>query len=51
MVFSGAEEACRDNGHRGDITGGDPSVIGASTDIDDVSGDTGATQGKSEVET
>jgi len=52
MVFSGAEEACRDNGtHGGDVTGGDPSVIGTSTDVDDVRGDTGATQGKSEMET
>ena len=50
MVFSGTEEACRDNGHGGDITGDDPSVIRTSTDIDDVRGDTGATKGESEME-
>ena len=49
MVFSGAEEACRDNGH-GDVTVGDPSLIGANTDVEDVRGNTGATQGKYETE-
>src|SRR5882724_8131225 len=44
VVFSGVEEACGDNGHGGDITGGDPSVIGTSTDVDDMRHDTGATQ-------
>jgi len=51
VVFSGGEEACGDNGHRGDVTGGNPSVIGTSTDIYDMRGNTGATQGESDVET
>ena len=52
MVFSGAEEACRDNGtHGGDVTGGDPSVIGTSTDVDNMRGDTGATLGETRTGT
>ena len=51
VVFSGTEKSSRDNEHGGDVTGGDPSVIKTSTDIDDVRGNTGATQGKSDVET
>ena len=51
MVFSGAEEVGRDNGHGGDITGGDPSVIRTSTDVDDMRGNTGATQAESDAET
>ena len=33
------------------VTGGDLSVIGTSTDIDDVRGDTGATLGETETGT
>jgi len=51
MVFSGAEEAGRDNGHGGDVTEGEPSIIGTSTDVDDMRGNTGATQGESDMET
>ena len=51
MVFSGVDEAGRDNGHGGDITGGNLSVIGTSTDVDDVSGNTGATLGETETGT
>jgi len=46
MVFSEVEEESGGNGHRGDVTGGDLSVIETSTDIDDMRGDTGATLGE-----
>jgi len=41
----------RDNGHGGDITGGNLSVIGTSTNVDDVRGDTSATLGETETGT
>jgi len=41
--FQWIDEAGRDNGHGGNITGGDLSVIRTSTDVDDMRGDTGAT--------
>jgi len=50
VVFSRTEEVGRDNGHGEDITGGSPSVIGTSTDVSDVRGNTGATQGESKTE-
>jgi len=37
------------NGHRGD--GGELSVIGTSTDVDDVRDNTGATQGETDTGT
>ena len=46
MVFSEVEEESGGNGHRGDLTGGKLSVIGTSTDVDDMRGDTGATLGE-----
>jgi len=50
VVFSGVEEACGDNGHRGDVTGGNPSVIGqVQTYIHERQ--YSATQGESDVET
>jgi len=51
MVFSGAEEASGDKGHRGDITGSDPQAIGSSTGADIEGGDTGVTQGEVEAGT
>ena len=51
MVFSGVEEAGRDNGNGGYVTGGDLSVIGTSTDVDDMSSDTNATLGETETGT
>src|SRR5882724_10373649 len=49
MVFSGVEEESVSNGHRGD--GGELSVIGTSTDIDDMRDNTGDTQGETETGT
>jgi len=51
VVFSEVEEGSEGNGHQGEVTGGDLSVIGTSTDIDDVRGDTGDTLGKTETGT
>ena len=51
MVFSGVEEGSGDNEHEGAVTDGDLSVIGTSTGIDDVRGDTGATLGETETGT
>ena len=51
MVFSGKQEASGDKGHKGDVIGGDPQVIGSSTGTDVERGDTGVTQGKVEVGT
>ena len=46
MVFSEVEEGSEGNGHKGGVTGGDLSVMGTSTDVDDIRGDTGDTLGK-----
>ena len=43
MVFSEVEEGSEGNGHKGEVTGGNLSVMGTSTDVDDIRGDTGAT--------
>jgi len=51
VVFSGVDEAGRDNGHKGDVTGGDLSVIWTSTKVDDMRGDTGATLGETKTRT
>ena len=48
MVFSEVEEGSEGNGHKQDVNGGNLSVIGTSTDIDNVRGDTGATLGETE---
>ena len=45
MISSGVEEGSGGNGYTGDVTRGAMLVIGTSTDIDDVRGDTGATLG------
>ena len=49
MVFSEVEEESGGNGHKGDITVGELSVISTSTDMDNVRGDTGATLGETET--
>ena len=36
MVFSEVEEGSEGNGHKGEDTGGDLSVIGTSTDVDNI---------------
>ena len=46
MVFSEVKDESGGNGHKGDVTRGKLSIIGTSTDVDDVRGDTGATQGE-----
>jgi len=51
MVFSEVEEGSEGNGHKGVVTGGDLSVIGTSTDVDDVRDDSGDTLGKTEIGT
>ena len=51
MVFSEVEEESGGNGHRGDLTGGELSVIGTSTDVDDMRGDTDATLGETKTGT
>ena len=51
MVFSGVEKGSEGNGHKGDVTRCDLSVIGTSTDVDDIRGDTGATLGETETGT
>ena len=48
VVFSEVEEVSEGNGHKGEVTGGNLSVIGTSTDIEDVRRDTGATIGEME---
>src|SRR5882724_10480089 len=49
VVFSGVEEVSGGNAHRGDR--GELSVIGTSTVVDDVRGDTGATVVETETGT
>jgi len=49
--FQWGRRSCRDNGHGGDVTEGEPSIIGTSTDVDDMRAITGATQGESDMET
>ena len=39
-------EGSEGNVHKGEVTGSDLSVMGTSTDIDDIRGDTGDTLGK-----
>ena len=51
MVFSEVEEGSEGNGHNGEVTRHDLSVMGTSTDVDDVRGDTGDTLGKTETGT
>src|SRR5882724_5814761 len=51
MVFSGVGEGSEGNGHKGEVTRSDLSVMGTSTDIDDVRGNTGDTLGKTEIGT
>src|SRR5882724_6520261 len=51
VVFSEVEEGSEGNEHKGEVMGGDLSVIGTSTDVDNISGDTGATLGKTETGT
>ena len=51
MVFSEVEDKPGGNGHKGDVTRGELSIIGTSTDRDDVRGYTGATQGETETGT
>ena len=48
MVFNEVKDKSGGIGHKGDVTGGELSVIGTSTGIDDVRGDTGATLGEME---
>src|SRR5882724_13451049 len=43
VVFSEVAEGSVGNGHKGEVTGGDLSLTGTSTDVDDIRGDTGAT--------
>ena len=38
MVFSEVEEGSEGNGHNGEVTGSDLSVMGTGTDVDDVRG-------------
>ena len=42
-MFSGTEAVPEDNGHKGEVTGCNLSVMGTNTDIDDVRGGTGDT--------
>ena len=42
MVFNEVEEGSEGNEHKGEVTRGDLSVMGTSTDVDDIGGDTGA---------
>ena len=51
MVFSEVEEGSEGNGHKGEVTRSYLSVMGTSTDIDDIRGDTGDTLGKTEIGT
>ena len=51
MVFSEVEEGSEGNGHKGEVTRSDLSVMGTSTDVDDSRGDTGDTLGKTETGT
>jgi len=51
VVFSEVEEVSEGNGHKGEVTGGDLSVIGTSTDVDNIRGNTGDTLGKTETGT
>jgi len=51
LGFSGAEAASGGMGHKGDITGGDPDVIGSVAGADIERDDTGVTQGGVEVGT
>jgi len=46
VVFSEVEEGSEGNGHKGEVTGSDLSVMGTGTDVDDIRGDTGDTLGK-----
>jgi len=48
VVSSGVEEGSGGNGYTGDVTREAMSVIGTSTDIEDVRRDTGATIGEME---
>ena len=48
MVSSEVKERSGGNGYKEDVTGEAISVIGTSTGIDDVRGDTGATLGEME---
>ena len=50
-MFSEVEERSEGSGHKGGVTGSDLSVIGTSTDIDDVRGSTGDTLEKTETGT
>jgi len=51
VVFSKVREESGGNGHKGYVTGGELSVNGTSTDIDNVRGDTGATLVETETGT
>ena len=51
MGFSEVEEGSEVNGHKGEVTGSNLSVIGTSTDVDNVRGDIGDTLGKTETGT
>jgi len=46
VVFSEVEEGSEGNGHKGEVNGGNLSVIGTSTDVVNIRGDTGDTLGK-----
>ena len=46
MVFSKVEEGSEGNGHKGEVTRSDLSVMGTNTDVDNIRGDTGDTLGK-----
>jgi len=49
--FSEVEEGSEVNGHKGEVTGSNLSVIGTSTDVDNIRGNTGDTLGKTETGT
>ena len=51
MVFSEVAEGSVGNGHKGEVTGGDLSVTGTSTDVYNVRDDTGDTLGKTAIGT
>ena len=51
MGFSEVEEGSEVNGHKGEVTKINLSVIGTSTDVDDMRGNTGATLGERETGT
>ena len=51
MVVSGVEAVSGDKGHRGEITGGDPMVIGFVTDAGIERDNTRVTQGDAEAGT